>query len=234
MVFLATTITVDNVCDGYKIRYCFWSMIDNFYQIAYDLLAVFCTPIIPSLFALVYFVIIWVTRPCVLDTDNIILSGEPFALFIFNLIIFIMKSKAVPFWAGIKLIVSAIMPALLCIIRYFARQRGNGFDKMIQDIQYEVEKRSKKHKKTPIIKVKNTLKIMKETANQEKSTFLFMKHFTLVKPNEINEEDFPDPKLKQKIIDSRSFFFVDILIKFTLTIGTFLFYMQIGEKVNIH
>lgn len=80
---------------------------------------------------------------------------------------------------------------------------------MIQDIQYEVEKRSKNHKKIPIINVKNIWEIMKDAANQEKSTFLFMKHFTLVKPK-------------------------DILIKFTSTIGTFLFYMLISEKINIH
>lgn len=75
---------------------------------------------------------------------------------------------------------------------------------------------------------------MKKTANNEQSTFLFMKHFTLVEPKSIDEDDFPAPKFIQKIIDNRSSFFIDVLIACSMTIGAFLFYLQIGENVNIH
>lgn len=76
-------------------KYCFWPIVDNFYQVIFAILTIFTTPIVPCIFAFIYFVVIWIFRPNLLVTDNII-AGEPFTLFIFNLIVFINKSKTVP------------------------------------------------------------------------------------------------------------------------------------------
>lgn len=231
--FLATTISVDGICDGFKMKFCFWPIVDNLYQIIFSVLTVYTTPIVPCIFAFIYFIIIWCFRPNLLVTDNIIISGEPFALFIFNLIVFINKSKTVPLWAGILLIILAILPAIICIIYYYAKQRGHEFEMLTRDMQYEVDVRRKNSTKPlDFIDVKNTWKIMRPCANREKSLFLFMKHFTLVEPVSIEEDDFPAPKFIQKIIDIRSSFFIDVLCSCSLTIGTFLFYMQIGEYFN--
>ena len=78
-------------------------------------------------------------------------------------------------------------------------------------MQYEVDTRKQKGNGTlELIDVANTWKIMKKTANNEQSTFLFMKHFTLVEPKSIDEDDFPAPKFIQKKIDNRSSFFIDV------------------------
>ena len=75
---------------------------------------------------------------------------------------------------------------------------------------------------------------MKPLALKEESTFLFMKHFTIIRPNNIKEEDFPAPAFVQKIVDTRSGVFIDVLCSAAFTVGAFLFYLQIGENVSIH
>ena len=230
--FLATTISVDSICDGYKMKYCFWPIVDNLYQIIFSLLTVYTSPINPCIFAFIYFIIIWIFRPNILVTDNFIISGEPFALFIFNLIVYINEFNTVPLFAGILLIILAILPAVLCVIYYYKKQKGHEFERLIQDMQNEVDARKAKTKKPlQLIDVNNTWKIMKHSAIIEKSTFLFMKHFTLIEPVTIEEDDFPEPEFIQKIIDIRSNIFIDVLCSFSMTIGLFLFYVQIGENI---
>ena len=60
---IATTISVDGVCEGLKMRFYFWPLVDNLYQIVYAVLAVCVTPIVAAAVAFVYFLTIWIVRP---------------------------------------------------------------------------------------------------------------------------------------------------------------------------
>ena len=83
-----------------------------------------------------------------------------------------------------------------------------------------------------LVNIRKQWRIFKIEANAEQSTFSFMQHYTLVNPSEYEEDEFPGPSFTQKIIDTRSAVYIDVLCSCAFTIGAIMLYLQLAEYVS--
>lgn len=219
-IWIRTTVSfIAKFGESTKARFFFWTVIDFIYHIIFSLSSSFGGPISNIIFTFIYIVAILLLRPFMMLSDNVLTIGEPFLVFLLNILLLAMDGgRDATLALGIVFLILSFAPAIASLVIFITKERDHEFDILKDDLMYEYDR----------VEQKEGMMIYNSRA--EIVGYEDYAHLYSIWPGQLEEVDVPELDFKQKRLDSFGKNAFVPINACALMVGYFMMYLWIGSK----
>jgi hypothetical protein len=231
-IWLQCTTGLSLICDQFRLGALWWPICDYLYQLLYSICACFLTPHWGLVLSAIFTLLVFLLRPSLHLADDIVLGGEPFVMIIYNAVLLsIDEGNNVPMWAVILVVILAFVPSAAGLVVVLCERGKNDTKDLMHDADHE---RQKRPQPVEFINEELTLAMFKEGIAEERRAFKFIRFFAEHDVEEVlldHEDDIPEAGFANKILDTRSGAYIDVICGLGLTLGLFFLGLQFGQSI---